>query len=315
MYMIQSELFIAPALEHKETGLRQLEELNFAAAREQFAIAKEIAPGLADLDFLLTLSEYAYRRGIKPQASPAKLVALWHAARQSLQEGDLAPAACQHLLQLIARTLLHLGKFTPEGFCVEKDEILHRGVFHVVLHEWEAAHRELLNLVTRRRENARALHWGYLGDAAHKLRRWKDANMAYVCALFGDPLEVDIQRLQHLELLALLQSLQREFDGESLARALWPIHAWTKNILQIPAGNNFLLVLVQKQRSMLGSELMLEPVQRARQFSLCLYIDQSGLHGEIQFDARAEMKALEPELFADYLREIEKRARWKSSCY
>jgi hypothetical protein len=66
--------------------------------------------------------------------------------------------------------------------------------------------------------------------------------------------------------------------------------------------------VARQQRSILGSELMLEPEQSARQFSLCLYIDQSDLHNEIQFDARHEMKKLEPELFADYLREIEKRA-------
>jgi hypothetical protein len=85
-----------------------------------------------------------------------------------------------------------------------------------------------------------------------------------------------------------------------------------KNILQIPAGNNFLLQQVRQQRSILGSELMLEPEQRVRQFSFCLYIDQSGLQSEIQFDARHEMKQLEPELFGLYLREVEMRTKSKS---
>ena len=309
MYMIQSELFVAPALEHKEQGLRQLDELNFTVALEHFTIAKEIDPNLADLDFLSALSEYASRHGVKPQASPAKLAALWHAAQQSHQNDDLSWAAYQHLLQLIARRLLHLGQFTLEGFCLEKDDILHRGVLHIVLQEWEAAHHELLNLATRQPDKTRALHWGYLGDAAHNLRRWKDANLAYICALFSNPLEVDRQRLQHPELLALVRSLLYEFDDASYAGALWPIQAWMKNILQIPPGGQaFLLPLIRQQRSLLGSELMLEPAQRVRQFSLCLYIDQSGLHGEIQFDAREEMKNLEPELFVEYLREIEKRA-------
>src|SRR5574341_439731 len=186
MYMIQSELFIAPAIEHKEQGLRQLEALNFAAALDHFTIAKEIDPNLADLDFLSALSEYASHRGVKPQASPAKLAALWHAAQQPYQNDDLPWAAYQHLAQLIAGRLLHLGQFTPEGFCVEKDEILHRGVLHTVLNEWQAAHHGLLNLVTSRHEKASAMHWGYLGDAAYMLKRWKDANMAYVCALFSD---------------------------------------------------------------------------------------------------------------------------------
>jgi hypothetical protein len=312
MFMMQSELFIPAALEHKEKGLRQLDELNFAAAREHFVIAKEIDPSLADLDFLTMLSEYAHDRGVKPQASPVRLAAFWCAVQQSYQHGDLPWPAHQHLLQVIARRLLRLGQFTPQGFCVEKEEILHRGVLHVVLQEWQAAHHELLNLVTSAREKARALHWGYFGDAAYVLKRWKDFNMAYVCALFSNPFEVDQQRLQHPELKKLLQVLKDEIDGERLACALWPVHAWMKNILQIPSDNNFLLALVRHQRSILGSELILEPEQRARQFSLCLYIDQSGLQNEIQFDARHEMKQLEPELFGLYLREVEMRAKSKS---
>jgi hypothetical protein len=310
--MIQSELFSSAALEYKENGLRQLEELNFAAALDHFTIAKGIDPYLADLDFLVALSEYARNHGVTPRASAAKIVALWHAAQQSYQNDDLPLAACQHLLQIIARRLLQIGQFTPDGFCSEKDKILHRGVLHIVQQEWQAAHSELLNLVTSRREKASAAHWGYLGDAAYKLKRWKDANMAYVCALFSGPLEVDQQRLQHPELKMLLQVLKHEIDGEHLACAVWPVHAWMKNILQVPTGNTFLLQHVRRQRSILGSKLMFEPEQRARQFSLCLYIDQSGLQNEMQFDVRHEMKQLDAELFAGYLREIEKRAKLKS---
>jgi len=57
----------------------------------------------------------------------------------------------------------------------------------------------------------------------------------------------------------------------------------------------------------LGSELMLERKQRLRQFCLCLYVDQANLHDQINFDARTEMKALEPELFAVYLAEVARR--------
>ena len=136
--------------------------------------------------------------------------------------------------------------------------------------------------------------------------------MAYVCALFSDPFAVDQQRLQHPELKKLLQVLKHEIADERLACAVWPVHAWMKNILQIPPGGHaFLLPLMRQQRSILGSELMLEPARRVRQFSLCLYIDQSGLRGEIQFDVREEMKNLEPELFVEYLRENERRTRQK----
>jgi len=311
MHLLQNDLFNSAALDHKENGLRKLDELNFTAALDRFTIAKEIDPYLADLDFLVALAEFAREHGVKPQASSAKLTAFWQAAQQAYHNDDLSLAAYRHLLQIIARRLLQSGQFTTDGFCGDKEEILHRGVFHLVLNDWQDAHRELLNLATGRREKTRSIHWSYLGDAAYMLKRWKDANMAYVCALFGDPLEIDQLRLQHPELKKLLQVLQHEIDGERLACAVWPVHAWMKNILQIPTGNTFLLQHVRQQRSILGSELMLEPEQRTRQFSLCLYIDQSGLQNEIQFDARHEMIQLEPELFAGYLREIEHRAREK----
>jgi tetratricopeptide (TPR) repeat protein len=310
--MIQSELFIPAALEYKEKGLRQLQELDFEAAVENLAIAKEIDPYLADLDFLVALGEFARQHGIKPRSSPAKLAAFWRESRQAKADGDLSDMACQYLLQLIARRLLEIGQFTSTGFCAEKETVLHRGVLHIALKEWQQAHRELLNLVTAKGGEALALHWGYLGDAAYALRRWKDANMAYVCALFGNPQEIDAQMLQHPGLHEILQTLTRETGDANLARALWPIHAWMKNAVQIPAGNTFLLPLVRKQRSLLGSELLLEPKQRFRQFSLCLYIDQSGLHGEIQFDARQEMQNLDAELFSSCLREIERRTQQRS---
>jgi hypothetical protein len=306
--MFQSELFIPAALEYKDKGLRQLDGLDFKAAAENFAIAKEIDPYLADLDFLMLLAEYGRDHGVKPKTSAANLVALWHRARKDFDEGDLPLAAYRHLQQLLGRRLLQIGQFTPAGFCGEKEKVLHRGVLHATLNEWQEAHQTLLNLVTEAREQALPLHWGYLGDAAHVLRRWKDVNMAYVCALFSAPDEIALHALQHAELREVLETVRREVDEEGLARALWPIHVWMKGLVQIPRGNTFLLPLVQKQRSLIGSELMLEPAQRARQFSLCLYIDQSGLQGEIQFDARAEMRNLEPERFSRYLQEVERRA-------
>lgn len=311
MGMAQNDLFNDAALEHKENGLRNAEALNFTAALDHFTIAKEIDPYLADLGFLVALAEFGRAHGIKPQASTAKLVAFWHAAQQAYLNDDLPLGAHRQLQQIIAQRLLHIGQFTAEGFCQEQEEILHRGVLHLVLQDWQAAHRELLNLAASLREKMHAVHWAYFGDAAYMLKRWKDANMAYVCALFGNPAEVDQLRLQHPELKKLLQILKYELDSERLACAVWPVQAWMKDILQIPTGNTFLLQLVRAQRSILGSELMLEPEQRTRQFSLCLYIDQSGLQNEMQFDVRHEMKQLDAELFADYLREIEKRRKAK----
>ena len=59
MYLLQNDLFNSAALDHKENGLRQLDELNFAAALDHLTIAKEVDPYLADLDFLIALAEFA----------------------------------------------------------------------------------------------------------------------------------------------------------------------------------------------------------------------------------------------------------------
>ena len=47
--------------------------------------------------------------------------------------------------------------------------------------------------------------------------------------------------------------------------------------------------------------VLLFPAQRYHQFALCLYIDQSELHGDIDFDARMEMQRLDKALFRRYL--------------
>ena len=302
---MQANLF-SPAIELKEEALKQLSRFELREAREYLAKAKDIDPYLADLELLLSLCDFAQQAGAHTRMSAAKTEQLWQLAEQKRRAGKIGVAGIKFLREWIARRQL-AGEFTAAGFCSKAAEYLHRGVCHLVLSHWQAAHQDLLNLVTDHQETVLPLHWAYFADAAHALHRWQEASLGYALALLADPHAVDDLTLAQPELHGILQRLRFKNDRESLARAWWPFEAWRERVLQIPHGRTFLFSNLQKQRSLLGSTLMLEREQRLRQFCLCLYVDQANLHDQINFNAREEMQALEPELFAIYLAEIARR--------
>lgn len=304
---MQANLFSA-AIDFKEEALKQLSRFELREAHENLAKARDFDPYLADLDLLLSLCEFAQDAGAHAHMTGAKAEQLWQLADEERRAGKIAIAANKFLRELIARRLLE-GQFTPAGFCPRGEEYLHRGVCHLVLGHWQAAHQDLLSLVTDHPERTQPMHWAYFADSAQMLRRWPEANLGYALALLAEPQAVDDLTLAHPELRRILQHLQLKGTRESLARAVWPFEAWREQVLQIPRGRTFLFAHLQRLRSLLGSTLMLEREQRLRQFCLCLYIDQANLHDQINFNARAEMQALEPELFAVYLGEISRRSR------
>ena len=304
---MQANLF-SPAIDYKARALTLLDACDFREALECLKIAKEIDDHLADLDLLLSICRFAQYHGAHAKMTAAKSAALWHAATEAFQKGDLHFGALKHLRQIIAHRLLS-GEFTAAGFCAAREQIIHRGVCHLMLGQWPEAHHALLDLATNHTDSALPIHWGYLGDAAYMLNHRHDVNLAYLRLLISDPHAADVSCLKHPELAQTLRTLEYENDDQRVARALWPFETWRKKIVHIPSGNTFLLPLVQRRRSLLGSELMLERSQKLQQFSLCLYVDQSRLHKSINFDARVEMKTLEPDLFAEYLAEIDRRQR------
>lgn len=280
--------------------------LEWPEAFESLKVAYDLDPYLADLELLSRLCEFAQHEGERFKASMQKAVWLWHRADEALLEQRLSEAEVMQLRRILARHVLLKNSGTGEVFSA-KEKRLPRGVCHLVLENWQAARDDLLNWVTQHPEQIAPRDWGYLGDAATALKLWHEANLAYVRALFLDPLAIDRLTFKHAQLTIALQRLEMRHEDQMLARMLWPFDAWRRQIIQIPAGNTFLLPIVQTQRSLLGSELLLERKQTLRQFMLCLYIDQAQLNKRIDFNVREEMMGLEPDLFRQYLAEVKER--------
>ncbi len=302
---MQAQLF-SPAIDYKEQALQQMLALEWSDAFESLKIAYDLDPYLADLALLARLCEFAQQEGERFKSSKQKAVALWHAADEALLQKQLNEAEVTNLRRILARHLL-MKSASPDEVFAAQEKTLPRGVCHLVLENWQAAHSDLLNWVTRHAEAVTPRAWSYLGDAATALKLWNEANLAYVRALFLDPHAIDLLTFKHAHLTIALQRLEMRHEDQALARALWPFDAWRRQIIQIPLGNTFLLPVVQRQRSLLGSELLLERKQTLQQFMLCLYIDQAKLQERISFNVREEMMGLEPDLFRQYLAEIEAR--------
>ncbi len=240
---MQTTLF-SPAVDHKEQALFHFSRFEVAQVLESLVKAKSIDPYLADLDWLITLCEFADSVGAHARMSAAQTARLWREAEELWKAGKMEVVAIIFLRQHIAQRLL-AGKFTAEGFCAAEEKTLHRGICYLVLHNWQAAHHDLLHLVTQCQEQAVPAHWAYFADSAYALKRWAEANLGYACALLAEPEAVDELTLIHPKLRNILQRLRFTGEIEKLARALWPFEAWREGILEIPRGRNFLFFSLQ----------------------------------------------------------------------
>lgn len=301
---MQGFLF-TPAIEFKEKALAHLEKLEIEAALQCLYEAQDIDPALADLTSLIQMCRIAKGAGADAAKSSRQLAKLWRSVANSYRARELSLHQFAHLRRVIARQLLALPA-TPAGFYDDDERAIHRGVCHLVLAQWQEAFAQLLDLITSHPELALPAHWGYWADAAIMLKRWKDANAGYLRLLFTDPHAADLTTFNDFKLRRIRERLIYEED-EDVAIARWPFHAWQEQAVEIPKGKNFMLPHVVELRSLLGSQMQLERTQSLQQFCLCLYIDQANLQQKIVFDVREEMQALEPQLFTQYLLEIERR--------
>lgn len=293
----QIELF-TPALKHKEKALEALRRFAIAEGKGQLESARQIDPYLAELGTLTQAADFLLSLGIHAKTKPGGLARAWARVQQA---GTYLPrTVCSVVESLLCGRIVQLLPEDDCGFVDPKQERLHVGACYLVLNCPGDAHRRLLDYLTRHREEPQARLWGYFGDASFLLKRHEECNSGYLRGLVMDPQAVDLERLQHPDLRRILESLRRQHDEET-ARALLPIHAWLEGVLRVPTGNTWLARFIRKRRFDHSAELLLYPAQRYHQFALCLYIDQCGLHGEIDFDARVEMQRLDGELFARYL--------------
>lgn len=293
----QIELFSA-AIAHKQKALEALQRFAFRKAKTQLEIAREIDPYLADLATLLQATKWLLNRGVHAKSKPPGLLKAWHRVEKAR---TALPCAVHAIVEpLICELMVQCLPPDYTDFIDPKEKTLHIGYCYVALNRFEEAHEKLLDYLTAHAAESHPRLWGYFGDAAYKLNRRDESNSGYLRALFIDAQSVDMARLRHPGLQRIYRDLRRRHIQET-ARALMPIRCWLEKVLHIPQGNTLLARVIRKQRFDHSAKLLLYPAERYHQFALCLYIDQSGLHGEIDFDARTEMQRLDTALFRRYL--------------
>ncbi|MFQ5639160.1 MAG: hypothetical protein ACE5IR_14355 [bacterium] len=293
----QIELFSA-AIAHKQKALDALQKFAFRKAKTHLEIALEIDPYLADLTTLLQATKFLLNRKVHAKTEPPGLLRAWQKVEKA---GAALPRAVHAIVEpLICERMVQCLPPDYTDFVDPKEKTLHIGYCYLELNRFEQAHEKLLDYLTAHPEESHPRLWGYFGDAAYKLNRREECNSGYLRALFMDAQSVDLERLRHPALHRIYRNLQRRRLKET-ARALMPIYCWLAKVLHIPKGNTLLARVIQKQRFDHSARLLLYPDERYHQFALCLYIDQSGMHGDIDFDARTEMQRLDARLFRRYL--------------
>ncbi|MCH8874014.1 hypothetical protein IH824_14785 [candidate division KSB1 bacterium] len=272
-------------------------------AKAELRVAQEIDPSLADVKTLLQASEFLTELGLNAKTRASGLARAWTIIRDT--RSTLAGAVHSILETLTCERIQHLLPADYADFVDSAEKSLHVGYCCLVLNRFEEAHRKLLDYLTSHSEESHPRLWGYFGDACYKLHRHDECNSGYLRALFMDAQAVDIKRMRHPDLQRIFDELRKQHPDKT-ARALLPIHTWLEKVLHIPKANTWLAQVIREQKFDHSRELLLYPAQRYRQFALCLYIDQSGLHGDIDFDARVEMQRLDGGLFRRYLEGVAK---------
>lgn len=293
----QIELF-TPAIEHKQKALDAMYGFALKRAKTELEIAQEIDPYLADVQTLLQATEFLIKLGVHAKIKSAGLARAWDKVREA--RATLPRAVHSVVETSICGRVMQCLPPDYSDFVDPKEKNLHIGYCCLILNRPDEAYGKLLEYLTSHADVFYPRLWGYFGDACYQLKRHEESNSGYLRALFMDAQAVDMERLQHPDLQRIVKDL-RSRHREETARALLPIHSWLEGVLHIPKGDTWLARLIRKQRFDLSAELLLYPAQRYHQFALCLYIDQSGLHGDIDFDARIEMQRLDETLFQRYL--------------
>ncbi|MFQ5606042.1 MAG: hypothetical protein ACE5HS_22445, partial [bacterium] len=269
----QIELFSA-AIVHKQKALDALETLSLPQAKTELEIAHDIDPYLADVVTLIQAVDCLLELEVGANTKATGLAKAWHRVQTA---GEPLPPTLHRIVETrLCDRILQLLPADYADFVDAQAQTLHIGYCCLVCKRFEEAHKKLLDYLTGRPEETHPRLWGYFGDTAYRLRRRQECNGGYTRALFMDAQTVDLERLQHPDLLRIYKELRSQHPEET-ARALLPIHAWLENVLHIPRGSAFLQRVIQEQRFDHSAELLLHPAERYHQFALCLFIDQAGL--------------------------------------
>ena len=293
----QPDLFSA-AVEHKRKALDALQRFAFRQAKTELETAHAIDPYLADIESLLQSAEFLAKLGIDLGSKSSALARAWDKVREAR---DALPRAVHSGVEtLICERLAQCLPPDYSDFVDSARKTLHVGYCWLILNRPKEAHSRLLAYLTSHLNDSYPELWGYFGDASYQLNRREESNSGYLRALFMNPQAVDLEQIRHPGLQRIVEDLRSQHPEET-ARALLPIHGWLEGVLRIPKSDTWLTRVIREQRYDDSPELLSYPAQRYHQFALCLYIDQSDLHGDIDFDARMEMQRLDKALFHRYL--------------
>lgn len=300
---MQIDLFSA-AIEHKQKALDALQRFALPQARTELVTAGEIDPYLADINTLLQAVDILLDFGLSANTKSSGLAAAWKEVRTA--RATLPRAVYARVERAICQRALQCLPADYSDFVAPKEKTLHAGYCCLVLNRPDEAYKKLLDYLTGHPDESHPALWGYFGDACCQLKRHDETNSGYLRALLTDAQAVDFTRLRHPDLRRIFKQLCSQHLEET-SRALLPIHAWLEGVLHIPKGAAWLARTISRHRDDQSAELAPTPAQRYRQFALCLFIDQSGLHGDIAFDSRVEMQRLDAPLFRRYLREVDRK--------
>jgi hypothetical protein len=300
---LQLSLF-PDAYELQAAALVALRDLDVPCARKLLDRVRQQDPRLVNLAVIhmaLCLLESTLPPG-RPGAPELALVV--QATHDEWLHGRLLEASAHFVDETVARYWRRLGSAEP---FLDPGRRVHRGVLDLVLGDGSAA-RFHLEASLRDGLEHRGDLWCRLGDAMMLLDRADEANACYVRALLLSATGVDLLRTRLRPLAAIHAELRRVLPEER-ARELLFVEAWLRGVLDVPPENCWLDGQMAQLEARSAADPTSAPPKRHRRFAWLLYLDRSQPSARVELVRREAMAALDPDLFARFLGECERRER------
>lgn len=276
-------------------ALEALDELDVARGLERVRRAREVEPGLSNLDAIEAALEWMGRalEGGRPDPERAARAFLARPAAK-LSAGGASFAD---------RALAGFGLRGSQGAFLDAGGLVPRGALLLARDRAEEAWRGLRALADEHPDRGDVL--GYAADAARLVGRHEQANELLVRALVADPERVDLARTRWPGLGAVMEELRAgEQEGSARAR-LFP-EAWIRGMLDVPPENGWLDLRTDRLAALAPSGAT-HRTARLRRFALLLYQDRSRPAGDVDLEAREELAGLDPELFRRVMERLRDR--------
>lgn len=291
--------FFSDAIDDKEGAIQCLKNREFAQARVLFQRAADVDPFLAEIDSYLKITDFLAEKFAENPTNSDVAVQALDQIRSDLYAGRCNLFVANYLEQFCSELILEQLSNDFNDFVTFQQFEFHVGYLLYVSQDYQTAREKLIKYLDTPGGRFHARLWGYLGDVNYILKFHREAEIAYMNAFLLDPLQVDMQKLKHKEILEIFKHEKNTFLNEAYAQQFIPIACWQKHVFTIPHGQNFLTGYAEK--------LLDQPYakhQKYHRFALCLLIDQAGYRDDMDFRTREEMQRLDPELFQKYLERV-----------